>query len=116
MHFPVCFDGLQAALVSTTLERHTTSCLIIGSDVFLFSLNYNRTGRILLELDMPTNILLGEVYGGPNQDMLIVSTASVGPDPTSGASVPADDTEFAGKLYQVTGLGRGYAGGQFRLD
>nr|XP_017023439.1 regucalcin [Drosophila kikkawai] len=58
------------------------------------------TGKILLEIKIPTMQITSVAFGGPNLDILYVTTANKGNQPKP-----------AGTLYQVTGLNaKGFAG------
>lgn len=71
----------------------------LNCDKKKFVIIFYRTGKILLEIPIPAKAVTSLTFGGPDLDILYVTTASAG------------DTEnkFAGCLFQVTGLGvKGY--------
>lgn len=71
-----------------------------------FSFFPRRNRSTLSQVEFPTEILTGLVFGGPDLSTLFVTTAL-----EASQTVP-----FAGKLYQVTGLGTtGAASGEFKL-
>lgn len=59
-----------------------------------------RNGKTLLEITFPVKEVTAVAFGGPNLDILYVTTASA-----------QDKSESAGCLFKVTGLGaKGYPG------
>lgn len=61
---------------------------------------------MLLEIPIPAKQVSAVAFGGPNLDILYVTTASVGDT----------DNESAGYLFKVTGLGAtGFAGQRVRV-
>lgn len=78
---------------------------------FLFNV-FTRQGKILLEIPIPARKVTSVAFGGPNLDILFVTTASI---PVSAEAIglhPSDKKEeLAGKLFTVTGLGaKGFPG------
>lgn len=71
-----------------------------------------RQGKILLEIPIPAKQVTSVAFGGPNLDILYVTTASM---PASAEAIglkPTDKCdELAGHLFKVTGLGaKGFPG------
>lgn len=67
-----------------------------------------RTGQVELEIDIPAQQVTSASFGGPNLDILYVTTAT--PRRTG------LQTKAAGSLFQVTGLGaRGLPGVKARV-
>nr|CBY89799.1 DCA protein [Drosophila yakuba] len=63
------------------------------------------TGKILLEIKIPTKQITSVAFGGPNLDILYVTTAN-----------KFDQPKPAGTTYQVTGLNaKGYAGVSLKI-
>ena len=58
-----------------------------------------RTGQILQKIDIPTSKVTSVAFGGPNLDILYVTTASIVFQSTEIEPHPA------GSLFKVTGLG-----------
>lgn len=66
----------------------------------LFPPSRSSTGKVLLEIKIPTKEVTSVAFGGPNLDILFVTTAA-----KPNLPVPA------GTTYKVTGLGaKGYPG------
>lgn len=56
-----------------------------------------RTGKIVLEIDFPCKQITSAAFGGPNLDILYVTTAATARDEIQ--------APVAGHLFKVTGLG-----------
>lgn len=66
------------------------------------------TGKILLEIDIPAKQVTSVAFGGPDLDILFVTTAATTRD--------AEQPPEAGYLFKVTGLGvKGFPGVQVRV-
>lgn len=77
-----------------------------------YSIAFIRQGKILLEIPIPTKQVTSVTFGGPNLDILYVTTASVQASAEALGMRPNDKhDEFAGHLFKVTGLGaKGFPG------
>ncbi|XP_031628871.1 regucalcin-like [Contarinia nasturtii] len=65
-----------------------------------------KTGKILMEIPIPAKQVSSITFGGPNLDILYVTTASSGDS----------DNELAGYLFKITGLGtKGFPGVRVRV-
>lgn len=64
---------------------------------------------------MPTQIITSSAFGGPDLDILFVTSASAATDVYTGEGNGAVLTNSAGYLFMVTGLGaKGFAGNKLR--
>lgn len=61
------------------------------------SIYSSSTGKILLEIDIPAKQVTSVAFGGPNMDILYVTTAATTRD--------TEQPPLAGHLFAVTGLG-----------
>lgn len=74
----------------------------------LIYFSFNRSGKILLEIDIPAKQVTSVAFGGPNLDILYVTTAATARDSVQ--------PPLAGHLFQVTGLGvKGLPGVKVRV-
>lgn len=66
------------------------------------------TGKILLEIEIPAKQVTSVAFGGPDMDILFVTTAATTRD--------GEQPPLAGHLFKVTGLGaKGFAGVKVRV-
>lgn len=73
-----------------------------------FLLIFIRTGEIVLEIDFPCKQITSAAFGGPNLDILYVTTAATARDEVQ--------APLAGHLFKVTGLGvKGHPGVKVRV-
>lgn len=80
-------------------------------------MNAFRKGKIVLEIPIPTEKVTSVAFGGPNLDILYVTTASIPVNATDiGLTSDSAQSEFAGRLFKVTGLGsKGFPGVKVRV-
>lgn len=79
-----------------------------SNDYCLLLLFFRRTGKILLEIEIPAKQVTSVAFGGPNLDILYVTTAATARD--------AEQPPLAGHLFKVTGLGvKGLPGVKVRV-
>lgn len=64
---------------------------------FGFFSDSSSTGKIVLEIDIPAKQVTSVAFGGPNMDILYVTTAATTRD--------GEQPPLAGHLFAVTGLG-----------
>lgn len=66
------------------------------------------TGKILLEIEIPAKQVTSVAFGGPDMDILFVTTAATSRD--------GEQPPLAGHLFKVTGLGvKGLPGVKVRV-
>lgn len=82
------------------------------ADCFIQSYSYSlRTKERVQVINLPTQVVNGVAFGGPEMDKIFVTTGSTIYDIYSGS--PANETisSSAGGLFMISGLGaKGYAG------
>lgn len=72
------------------------------------SLSAYRQGKILLEIPIPAKQVTSAAFGGPNLDILYVTTAATDRD--------GEQPPLAGHLFAITGLGvKGLPGVKVRV-
>lgn len=92
---------------------------ISNSSIFL-SLTFailHRKGKIVLEIPIPARQVTSVAFGGPNLDILYVTTASAPINAAEiGLSADEKQSELAGHLFAVTALGtKGFPGVKVRV-
>lgn len=88
------------------------------STVIIQCLNpFSRQGKILLEIPIPAKQVTSVAFGGPNLDILYVTSAGTAATAeTLGLSAKNKQSEYAGHLFKVTGLGaKGLPGVKVRV-
>lgn len=63
-----------------------------------------RTSELLDIIEIPTEIVVNMVLGGPNLDVLFVTTASAGFGIYTGLPTNQTLTEVGGSLFKITGV------------
>lgn len=76
-----------------------------------------RKGKIILEIPIPAKQVTSVAFGGPNLDILFVTTAAIAVSAANiGLNSDSKQSELAGHLFKVTGLGaKGFPGVKVRV-
>lgn len=67
----------------------------------MFVCFYDRTSKVEQKIEIPAKQVTSVAFGGPNLDILYVTTANL----KMGTTEMSSNSELAGKLFEVTGLG-----------
>ncbi|XP_031628235.1 regucalcin-like [Contarinia nasturtii] len=77
----------------------------------------SKKGKVVLEIPIPAEKVTSVAFGGPNLDILYVTTASIAVNAADiGINPDSKQSELSGRLFKVTGLGsKGFPGIKVRV-
>lgn len=75
-----------------------------------------RTGFIVDEIEMPTEVSLTPTFGGPHLDELFVTSGTINLNLGTGQTINSTLSPLSGSLFKIVGYGaKGYPGRRIRL-